>query len=163
MSLYEQLKSKSNAAYFVYYRKLGFQLARWKLHMLPTLSLAAIQSELNDPKSADGRDVFLDFVKDYMETAQLPLTEHFETVLEDAVEWYYDDPLLSRFRSLCINHYESRLFRIDIHNTILCAFINLFKKNYPNGILWKKVIARQIKETEELRKAEAADAMEMDD
>lgn len=159
-SLYEQLKSKSNAAYFVYYRKLEFLLPRWKLHMLPTLSLAAIQSELNDPNSADGRDIFLDFVKDFMETAQLPLTEHFETILEDATEWYYDDPLLSKFRSLCINHYESRLFRVDIHNTLICAFMNLFKKNYPNGPLWKKVIARQIKETEELRRAEA---MELDD
>jgi hypothetical protein len=160
MSLYEQLKSKSNAAYFVYYRKLGFLLPRWKLHMLPTLSLAAIQSELNDSKSADGRDIFLDFVKDFMETAQLPLTEYFETFLEDAVEWYYDDPLLSKLRSLCINYYESRLFRIDIHNTILCAFINLYKKHIPGGTLWKKVIDRQIKETEELRRAEA---MEVDD
>ena len=160
ISLYEQLKSKSNAAYFVYYRKLGFLLPRWKFHMLPTLSLAAIQSEPSDSNSADGRDIFLDFVKDFMETAQLPLTEHFETILEDAVEWYYDDPLLSKFRNLCINHYESRLFRIDIHSTILCAFINLFKKNYPAGPLWKKVIDRQIKETEELRKVEE---MEVDD
>jgi len=159
-SLYDQLKGQSNAGYFAYYRKLKFQLPTWTLHMHPTLNLEAIKEELRDPKSADGRDIFLDFMKDYMVIAKFPLTEHFETVLDDAVEWFYDDSLLAKFRSICINHYESRLFGVNIHNTLVCAFINLFKPQYPAGPLWTKVTHRQIKETEDLRKAEA---MEVDD
>jgi hypothetical protein len=160
ISVQRQLAAIPGSAYFSYFRKIGFYLNQWRLYMGRTLRLSAIKEELHDTRSYDGKEMLADFIKDTMVEIGMVLTDHFEQVITDAIEWYSDDPLLARLRHLCFLSHEAHIYRVDNQQMLLHMFDAAFRKTYPNGPLWKKVGDRQFEEAEAERKAEEA---EMDD
>ena len=137
ISIQRQLSAIPGAVYFSYFRKVGFCLNQWKLYMGRTLRLAAIKEELNDIRSYDGKEMLADFIKDTMIEIGIVVTDHFEQVITDAIEWYPDNPLLARLRHLCVLSHEAHIYRIDNQPTLLHMFDATFRKTYPDGPLWK--------------------------
>ena len=160
ISVQRQLAAIPGSAYFSYFRKIGFCLNQWRLYMGRTLRLSAIKEELNDTRSYDGKEMLADFIKDTMAEIGIVITDHFEQVVTDAIEWYSDDPLIARLRHLCFLSHEAHIYRVDNQSMLLHMFEAVFRKTYPNGSLWKKVGDRQFEEAEAERRAEDA---EMDD
>ena len=125
-----------------------------------TLRLAAIKEELHDTRSFDGKEMLADYIKDTMTEINIVVTDHFDQVITDAIEWYPDNPLLVRLRHLCFLSHEAHIYKVDNQNMLLHMFDEAFRKTYPNGSLWKQVGQRQYEESEAVRREEE---IEMDD
>uniref|UniRef100_A0A6C0AP92 Uncharacterized protein n=1 Tax=viral metagenome TaxID=1070528 RepID=A0A6C0AP92_9ZZZZ len=160
ISLQRQLAYLPQATYLSYFRKVGFCLNQWRLYMGRTLRLSAIKEELHDTRSFDGKEMLGDFIKDTMVEIGMVLTDHFEQVIIDAIEWYPDNPLLARLRHLCFLSHEAHIYRVDNQQMLLHMFDATFRKTYPDGPLWKQVGQRQYEESEAVRREEE---VEMDD
>jgi hypothetical protein len=157
-SIFEQIRStRQRIEDLSTYRSLQFQLPIWRRYMARQLRIAAIKEELQNPKSLDGQDMLTDFIKDSMAATKFVLTDKFEMILQSAVEWYPDHPLIGLLRTLCIKTYESELFKIDIHEILMMQFANLFSRNFPKCSLWSEVEDRLVADTEALREMEALD------
>ena len=156
ISIFEQLRStKQRIEDLSIYRTLQFQIQVWKRYMYRQLRMTAIREELQNPKSLDGQDMLLDFIKDSMVATRFPLTERFEAILESAVYWYSDHTLLGLLRTLCMKSYESNLFKVEIHEILMMQFANLFSRHFPKCALWDQVEDRLVADAEALRELEA--------
>ena len=125
--------------------------------MYRQLRMTAVKEELQNPKSLDGQDMLTDFIKDSMIITKFVITDRFEVILDSAVQWYPDHPLIGLLRTLCIKSYESELFKIDIHEVLMLQFASIFARNFPRCDLWSQVEDRLIADAQALREMEALD------
>jgi hypothetical protein len=158
ISIFEQLRStRQRIEDLSIYRTLQFQIHSWKRYMYRQLRMTAIREELQNPLSPDGQDMLLDFIKDSMAITRFPLTDRFETILENAVYWYPNHALMGLFRTLCIKSYEATLFKIEVREFLWMQFARLFNRNYPRCALWDQVEDRLAADAEALRELEQLD------
>ena len=158
MSIVEQLRAtKQRIEDVSTYRTLQFQLPIWRRYMYRQLRMTAIKEELQNSKSLDGQDMLTDFIKDSMIITKFVITDRFEVILDSAVHWYPDHPLIGLLRTLCIKSYESELFKIDIHEVLMLQFASIFARNFPRCDLWSQVEDRLIADAQALREMEALD------
>jgi len=158
VSIYDQLMAcKLRIEDFSLYRKWQFRIDTWKLYMGNHLYMAAIKEELYNYQSADGKDMLEDFIKDMALTIKINLTERFELIITNAVNWYPEHQLLQLLRSLCLSSYESNTFQLNTGLLIANRFSHLFKPNYPNCDLWNQVWDRMVADSEAERALEQAD------
>jgi len=158
VSIYDQLLAcKLRMEDFSLYRKWQFRLDTWKLYMGNHLYIAAIKEELYNYQSSDGKDMLEDFIKDMAATIKIHLTERFELIITNAINWYPEHQLLQLLRSLCLSSYESSTFQLNSGLLILNRFSHLFTPNYPNCDLWNQVWDRMVADSEAELALELAD------
>ena len=158
VSIYDQLMAcKLRIEDFSLYRKWQFRIDTWKLYMGEHLYMAAIKEELYNYQSSDGKDMLEDFIKDMAAIIKIHLTERFELIITNAVNWYPEHQLLQLLRSLCLSSYESNTFQLNTGLLIANRFSHLFKPNYPHCDLWDQVWDRMVADSAAERALEQAD------
>jgi hypothetical protein len=119
--------------------------------------MAAIKEELYNYQSMDGKDMLEDFMKDMITILKVPLSERFELVITNAISWYPEDPLLQKFRALCLSSYEATTFQLNTGILLAHRFQNLFMPSYPNGPLWTQVWDRMVADSDAEKALEEED------
>jgi len=143
VGIYDQmLSTRCRIEDFSALRKWQFRLETWKLYMYNQIYLSAIKEELYNYQSADGKDMLEDFIKDMIVIIKTPITELFELVVTNAVNWYPEHPLLEQFRALCVSSYESNIYQLNTGLLLTSRFTQLFTPNYPKCPLWEQVLDR---------------------
>jgi hypothetical protein len=158
VSIYDQLLStRIRIEDFSAFRKFQFKLETWKLYMYNHLYMAAIKEELYNYQSMDGKDMLEDFMKDMITILKVPLSERFELMVTNAISWYPEDPLLQKFRVLCLSSYEATTFQLNTGILLAHRFQNLFMPTYPNGPLWTQVWDRMVADSDAEKALEEED------
>ena len=143
IGIYDQmLSTRCRIEDFSALRKWQFRLETWKLYMYNQIYLMAIKEELYNYQSADGKDMLEDFIKDMIVIIKITITELFELVVTNAVNWYPEHPLLEQFRALCVSSYESNIYQLNTGLLLTARFTQLFQPNYPKCALWDQVLDR---------------------
>jgi hypothetical protein len=157
VSIHDQLLStRTRMEDFASFRKWQFKLETWKMYMYNHIYLAAVKEELYNVQSLDGRDMLDDFIKDMMLLAKMPMTDLFELVITNAIQWYPEHPLLQNLRALCLSSYESNTYQLNVGFLITNRFINIFN---PKCSLWDQVLDRMKADSDAEQEMEAADVM----
>jgi len=155
VSIHDQLLgTRTRMEDFAFFRKLQFKLETWKMYMYNHIYLAAIKEELYNYQSLDGRDMLDDFIKDMMIVAKIPMTELFELVITNAIQWYPEHPLLQNLRALCLSSYESNIYQLNVGILLISRFINIFR---IKCLLWDQVTDRMKADSDAERALEDAD------
>lgn len=158
VSIYDQLlTTRVRIEDFSAFRKFQFKLETWKLYMYNHLYMAAIKEELYNYQSMDGKDMLEDFMKDMITILKVPLSERFELMITNAVSWYPEDPLLQKFRALCLSSYEATTFQLNTGILLAHRFQSLFMPSYPNGPLWSQVWDRMVADSDAEKALEEED------
>jgi hypothetical protein len=148
--IYEQLlRTRYSITDIAMYRKLGFNIEKWSLYMDSHLKVAAFRDELYNYHSWEGHRTLLDYVFDTMEYLKRPITDRFETLLTNAVQWFPEHPFLDRARAICMKAQTADIFGLNINIVMLMPFNEWLNKAQMKNELFDMVLARMMTEKKE--------------
>ena len=148
--IYEQLlKTNYTITDIAMYRRTGFSIERWGLYMSPHLRIAAFRDELYSYHSWEGHRTLLDYVFDTMDYLKRPITDRFEMLLTNAVQWFPEHPFLDRARALCMKSQTSTIFGLNAGLILLMPFNDWLNKALKKNELFDRVLERLASEQKE--------------
>ena len=125
------------------YRRLEFNVERWKLYMYSHLQMEAYREELYDYQSENGQDMLQDYILDTMDIMNYNYHSSFKKILIRILEWWPDHPILETIRSLCLKSYEADHFHLSVKPLLILRFKKAIDALWPHSELLDKAYARQ--------------------
>ena len=125
------------------YRRLEFNVERWKMYMYSHLQMEAYREELYDYQSENGQDMLQDYILDTMDIMNYPYHSSFKKILLKILEWWPDHPILETMRSLCLKSYEADHFHLGVKPLLVLRFKKAIDALWPHSELLDKAYARQ--------------------
>ena len=125
------------------YRRLEFNVERWKMYMYSHLQMEAYREELYDYQSENGKDMLHDYILDTMEIMNYPYHSSFKKILLNILGWWPDHPILETMRSLCLKTYEADHFHLSVKPLLILRFKKAIDSLWPHSELLDKAYARQ--------------------
>jgi hypothetical protein len=84
-----------------------------------------------------------------MEYLKRPITDRFETLLTNAVQWFPEHPFLDRARAICMKAQTADIFGLNINIVMLMPFNEWLNKAQMKNELFDMVLARMMTEKKE--------------
>lgn len=125
------------------YRRLEFNVERWKMYMYSHLQMEAYREELYDYQSENGQDMLQDYILDTMDIMNYNYHSSFKKILIRIIEWWPDHPILESMRSLCLKSYEADHFHLAVKPLLILRFKSAIDALWPHSELLDKAYARQ--------------------
>jgi len=125
------------------FRRLEFNIERWKLFMFAHLQMAAYREELYDYHSENGQDMIHDYIMDMMCILDYSPKPSFKAIVLSILVWWPDHPIIETIRQLCLKSYEADYFLLSVKPILLMRFKKVIDSLWPKSELLDRAYAKK--------------------